>query len=75
MKTDRIAICTLALALLASPLPLFASAESDCKTMAAEDEVPPEDMDDYMAECLAAASAEEADEQGSGGEQEAPSGR
>lgn len=64
MKTTPVAICALALALLAPPMPLLAGAQEECEEMAADEEVPAEDMEDFIAECLAAVSADEAEDQG-----------
>jgi hypothetical protein len=38
--------------------PSRADIEADCRAMAQEDEVPAEDLEDYIAECVAAADTE-----------------
>ena len=75
MKTTPIAICALALALLAPPIPLMADTEDECREMAADEEVPAEDMEDFMAECLAAASSDEAEDQDHEDDHDQPSER
>lgn len=52
-------------ALLAAGYPTLVPADDvaeQCRKLAAEDEVAPEDMDDYIAECLAVIQAESAEE-------------
>ena len=40
------------------PLTLADDAANECRKMAAEEEVAPEDMEDYIAECLAVVQSE-----------------
>ncbi len=52
-------------ALLAVGYPALVPADDmaeQCRKMAAEDEVAPEDMEDYIAECLAVVQAESAED-------------
>ena len=51
-------ILPFALLLTAAPLASLADTESECRQMAVEDEVPAEDLPDYVAECMAASAAE-----------------
>jgi hypothetical protein len=53
----------IALLAIALPLPSLADAtEDECRRMAVEDEVAPEDLDDYIAECIAVVQSESADD-------------
>jgi hypothetical protein len=64
-------ILPLALLLAGAPQASRADTEAECRQMAVEDEVPAEDMTDYLAECMAAAESEGPDEGapvGDGGE-------
>ena len=51
-----------ALILAASvPLPSLADSAEECRQMAAEEEVPAEDLEDYLAECMAVVDSESPD--------------
>jgi hypothetical protein len=53
----------LALILAAAiPLPSLANTAEDCRKAAAEDEVAAEDLEDYLAECIAAIQSDSGDE-------------
>jgi hypothetical protein len=45
---------------LGASLPVLADTEADCRQMAQEEKVPAQDMEDFMAECMAAADSESA---------------
>jgi len=49
-----------------SPVPVSADTAEACRQMAAEDEVPPEDMEDYLAECMAVVESATPEEEGEG---------
>ncbi len=57
---------------LAAAFPVFSLAEDTadaCRQMAIDDEVAPEDMDDYIAECLAVVQSDSPEEAGEAMEQ------
>jgi hypothetical protein len=45
----------------AAPLPSLADSASECRQAAREDEVAAEDLEDYLAECMAAVDSESGD--------------
>lgn len=55
---------SLALILAAAPLPGLADTAAECRKQAAEDEVPAEDLEDYLAECQAVADSGDEGEAG-----------
>lgn len=66
MMLMKRSLCVLPLAaLLVAGYPALVAADDmaeQCRKMAAEDEVAPEDMEDYIAECLAVVQAESAED-------------
>ncbi len=55
---------------LAGPVPSFADTAAECRKMAAEEEVPAEDLEDYLAECLAVEDSEAPDEGAPAGDEQ-----
>ena len=45
----------------AVPLPCLADSAAECRKMAAEEEVPAEDLEDYLAECMAVVDSDSPD--------------
>ncbi len=45
----------------AVPLPSLADSAAECRKMAAEEEVPAEDLEDYLAECMAVIESDSPD--------------
>lgn len=62
-----------------APLPCQADSAAECRRMAVEEEVPAEDLEDYLAECLAVIDSEsgggegQAEEEGDEGAEPAQS--
>jgi hypothetical protein len=44
-----------------APLPCLADSAAECQKMAVEEEVPAEDLEDYLAECMAVVDSDSPD--------------